>query len=153
MVVGWHARYRNLQATEAASMQSAALGRAAAHDSRQSRWPCCAGVGGASPPLAAARAATACAARPHRRACGSRAPRCRHCPDPGAGAGRPRRDISIKLAREVIKEAAKEGHLGNLEAERVLERGGDEALEVWIGEHQYVPGYRPLVHLPTGVLE
>jgi len=104
-------------------------------------------------PLAAARAAAACAARPHRRACGSRAPRCRHCPDPGAGAGRPRRDISIKLAREVIKEAAKEGHLGNLEAERVLERGGDEALEAWIGEHQYVPGYRPLVHLPTGVLE
>jgi hypothetical protein len=114
-------------------------------DSRQSRRLCCAGVWSASLPLAASRGAVACAARPHRRARGGRAPRRRRA--------RPRRDISIKLAREVIKEAAKEGHLGNLEAERVLEKGGDEALEAWIGEHQYVPGYRPLVHLPTGVLE
>lgn len=63
-----------------------------------------------------------------------------------------RRDISVKLAREVLKQAHKEGHLGNLEAERVLKKG-DEALEAWIAEHQYVPGYQPLIHLPTGVLE
>ena len=62
------------------------------------------------------------------------------------------RDISVKLAREVLKQAHKEGHLGNLEAERVLKKG-DEALEAWIAEHQYVPGYQPLIHLPTGVLE
>ncbi|KAK9842247.1 hypothetical protein WJX81_002558 [Elliptochloris bilobata] len=62
------------------------------------------------------------------------------------------RDISVKLAREVLKQAAKEGHLGNMEAERVMKKG-DKALEQWIAEHQYVPGYRPLVHLPTGVLE
>ena len=62
------------------------------------------------------------------------------------------RDISRKLAREVLKQAAKEGHLGNLEAERQMKKG-DAALEAWIAEHQYVPGYRPLIHLPEGVLE
>ena len=63
-----------------------------------------------------------------------------------------RRDISRKLAREVLKQAAKEGHLGNLEAERQMKKG-NAALEDWIAEHQYVPGYRPLIHLPEGVLE
>ena len=52
----------------------------------------------------------------------------------------------------MLKQAAKEGHLGNLEAERVMKKG-DAALEDWIAEHQYVPSYRPLIHLPTGVLE
>eukprot|EP00884_Botryococcus_braunii_P012100 jgi/Botrbrau1/20891/Bobra.0135s0022.1 len=62
------------------------------------------------------------------------------------------RRISVRVAREVMKTAATEGRLHNPECQAALELG-EGALEEYISEHMYHPMYKPLIRLPTGVLE
>ena len=52
----------------------------------------------------------------------------------------------------VITMAYEEGHLHNPRAVAALKQG-DDALEDWVVDHQYVPEYRTLIELPQGVME
>lgn len=62
------------------------------------------------------------------------------------------RDVSLKVAMAVIKQAHEEGHVGSDKALKPLETS-DEELAAFIKEHMYEPVYKPLVSLPVGVLE
>jgi len=62
------------------------------------------------------------------------------------------REVSLKVAMAVIKQAHEEGHVFSDRALKVLEIG-DEDLAAFIKEHMYEPVYKPLVSLPVGVLE
>ncbi|KAK9904347.1 hypothetical protein WJX75_009960 [Coccomyxa subellipsoidea] len=62
------------------------------------------------------------------------------------------RDVSLKVAMAVIKQAHEEGHVGSDKALKALETS-DEELAAFIKEHMYEPVYKPLVSLPVGVLE
>ena len=52
----------------------------------------------------------------------------------------------------VITTAYEEGHLHNRRALAAL-KAGDDVLEDWVVDHQYIPEYRTLIELPKGVLE
>ncbi|KAK9863752.1 hypothetical protein WJX84_011333 [Apatococcus fuscideae] len=62
------------------------------------------------------------------------------------------RHISCRVAMAVITMAYEEGHLHNPRAVAALKQG-DDALEDWVVDHQYVPEYRTLIELPQGVME
>jgi hypothetical protein len=68
------------------------------------------------------------------------------------GLGGESRKISVRVAAAVMKTAAAEGRLNNLECQAALEQGEKE-LEDYISEHMYHPMYKALIRLPTGVLE
>ena len=52
----------------------------------------------------------------------------------------------------VITMAYEEGHCHNPKAVMALKAGDDE-LEDWVTDHQYMPEYRTMIELPRGVLE
>ena len=62
------------------------------------------------------------------------------------------RNISCRVAMAVITMAYEEGHLHNPKAVAALKAGDDE-LEDWVVDHQYLPEYRTMIELPRGVLE
>ena len=53
---------------------------------------------------------------------------------------------------DVIKTAEEEGHLHNDAARKAMEQGDGELTD-FVRENMYEPDYKPLVHLPVGVLE
>jgi malate dehydrogenase (decarboxylating) len=59
------------------------------------------------------------------------------------------RDISSKIAVEVIKVAAAEGHLHSVEAGEALDKGQDELLS-WVKEQMFSPAYTSLQYSPPG---
>lgn len=62
------------------------------------------------------------------------------------------RDISLVIAREVMKTAFEEGHLHNDVAMREMARG-DSALDSYIRDSMYNPEYGTIIKLPRGVEE
>ena len=59
------------------------------------------------------------------------------------------RNISKRIARDVIKMAASEGRVQNRSVLRRLAQG-DQALEDYIAAKMYTPNYDSLIYLPPG---
>lgn len=59
------------------------------------------------------------------------------------------RSISSRIAVEVIKVAAAEGHVGSSEALKAL-KNGDEELLKWVEEQMFTPAYTSLQYKPVG---
>lgn len=55
------------------------------------------------------------------------------------------REISVRVAVEVMKAAAEEGHLANTSALRALSADGDAGLASFVRRQMYVPEYCSLV--------
>lgn len=62
------------------------------------------------------------------------------------------REITAKVALEVIKQAAEEGKVKNKSALDRLERG-DAKTMAWINGNMFSPQYASLVQVPEGVAE
>lgn len=79
-----------------------------------------------------------------------------HPDDLADGAVFPRlsrvREVSMRVAAAVMRQAAEDGTLRSESAARALD-GGEGALEAHITRRQYVPEYTPIVKLPRGVME
>lgn len=61
------------------------------------------------------------------------------------------RDISARVAAEVMKAAAAEGHLGEEAAAHLAK--GDAALVAWVRKAMFVPQYASIGYLPPGIGE
>ena len=60
-----------------------------------------------------------------------------------------RRNISKRIARDVIKTAAAEGRVQNRSVLRHLAQG-DQELEEYIAMKMYTPNYDSLIYVPAG---
>lgn len=61
------------------------------------------------------------------------------------------REISARVAQEVIKTAASDG-IARGPCLRAIEKG-DAALAAWVKTHMYFPEYKSVVFMPVGVNE
>lgn len=61
------------------------------------------------------------------------------------------REISARVAAEVIKAAGEEGHLGDEAAAQLAK--GDEALMAWVRKAMFVAQYASIGYLPPGIGE
>jgi malate dehydrogenase (decarboxylating) len=63
------------------------------------------------------------------------------------------RDISVKVAAAVMKQAVKEGREGRRgKIVEIMKLDGSEALEQYVRSSMYYPEYRPTVFAPGGRL-